>query len=96
MLQKIQLLHPLGKKAISMDEKKYDMLKKSLIKSLKAKKELAHNEIFQMIIKDFETNKIKFEGSIEWHLEWAKLDLEARKVIKRSSGKSGTIYSLVF
>ena len=95
MQQKIQLLHPQGKKAISMDELKYDMLKKSLIKSLKAEKELAHKKIFQMIVKDLETNRIKFDGSVEWYLEWVKLDLEARKVIKRSIGKSGTIYSLV-
>jgi len=25
-----------------------------------------------------------FEGSVEWHMEWVKLDLEARKLIIRT------------
>jgi hypothetical protein len=32
---------------------------------------------------DFKRNKTLFEGSVEWHMEWVKLDLEARKVITR-------------
>lgn len=33
------------------------------------------------------TNKTKFEGSVEWHMEWVKLDLEARKEIRRIGDK---------
>ncbi len=39
MEQKIQLKHPAGKKAISMDKEKYDVIEKSLLFSLKEKAE---------------------------------------------------------
>lgn len=80
---KIQLKHPAGKKAVSMNLAKYNVLKVSLLNCLKTKGESTHSEILQSIIKDFKKNKIKFEGSIEWHFQWVKLDLEARKIIKR-------------
>ena len=88
MAQKIQLKHPAGKKAVSMDKDKYDLLKKVLLNHLISKGESTHTEILQTVTEDFKKNKIKFIGSIEWHLEWVKLDLEARKKIKRVSDKS--------
>jgi hypothetical protein len=88
MDQKIQLLHPAGKKAVSIHKEKYDVLKKVIISSLKTKGESTHAEILKTITEDFKLNKIKFEGSLEWYLEWVKLDLEARKEIKRVSDKS--------
>ena len=80
---KIQLKHPTGKKAVSMDKSKYDSVKKLLLNCLKTKGESTHAEILQTITEDFENNKTKFEGSIEWHMEWVKLNLEARKKIAR-------------
>lgn len=86
MEQKIQLTHPAGKKAISMDKEKYSVIEKSLLNCLKGKAEATHKEILNAITGDFKKNKIKFAGSIEWHLEWVKLDLEARKKITRIAG----------
>lgn len=83
MEQKIQLKHPAGKKAVSIDKDKYDVLKKSLLNILKTKGELTHTEILKAVLEEFKKNNIKFEGSIEWNMEWVKLDLEARKEIKR-------------
>ena len=83
MEQKIQLKHPAGKKAISMDKEKYGVMEKSLLICLKGKAEATHKEILNIITEDFKKNKIKFNGSIEWHMEWVKLDLEARKKITR-------------
>ena len=88
MEQKIQLKHPAGKKAVSMDKAKYVVLKKALMTHLKANGESTHAEILQAINKDFKKNKIKFEGSVEWNMEWVKLDLEARKEIKRVGDES--------
>lgn len=88
MDQKIQLLHPAGKKAVSIHKEKYDVLKKVIISSLKTKGESTQTEILKSITEDFKKNKIKFEGSLEWYLEWVKLDLEARKEIIRVSDKS--------
>lgn len=70
---------------VSIDKGKYDALKNALLNYLKTKGESTHTEILQAINQDFKKNKIKFEGSVDWHLEWVKLDLEARKEIKRSS-----------
>jgi hypothetical protein len=88
MEQKIQLNHPSGKKAVSMDIGKYDALKKALLNRLRTKGESTHSEILQAITEDFKKNKIKFEGSVEWNMEWVKLDLEARKEIKRLGHES--------
>lgn len=85
MDQKIQLVHPAGKKAVRIDKGKYDVLKKALMNYLKTKGEATHAEILQAITKDFKQKKIKFVGSVEWNLEWVKLDLEARKEIRRNS-----------
>ena len=88
MATTIQLKHPAGKKAVSMDKEKYNTLKKVLLNRLNTKGESTHAEILQAIAEDFKKNKIKFAGSIDWHMEWVKLDLEARKEIKRISDKS--------
>ena len=88
MDQKIQLTHPAGKKAVSIDKGKYDALKKAIMNYLNTKGESTHAEILQAINEDFKKNKTRFEGSVNWHLEWVKLDLEARKEIKRTINKS--------
>ena len=94
MEQRIQLKHPTDKKAISMDKYKYDILKDALLNHLKTKGESTHNEIIRAITEDFINNKTKFVGSVPWHLEWVKLDLEARKEIKRIADKSPVKFSL--
>lgn len=85
---KIQLIHPAGKKAVSMDKGKYEILKKILLNHLKLKGASSHKEILKAITEDFKKNKTKFEGSVEWHMEWVKLDLESKKEIKRHTDKS--------
>lgn len=88
MNTKIQLKHPAGKKAINMDKEKYDLLKKAILNHLKKQDELTHGEILKAIEEDFKKNKTKFDGSIEWHMEWVKLDLEANGKIVRIAGSS--------
>ncbi len=82
MVQKIQLKHPAGKPAVSIDKSKYDTIKESILNSLK-KRELTHTEIVEAVTEDFRKNKVKFEGSVGWYIEWVKLDLEAGKIIER-------------
>lgn len=83
---KIQLKHPLGKKAVSMDKLKYDILKKAFLNQLKKRG--------KAIAEDFKSNNIKFEGSIQWHVEWVKLDLEAKKEILRVPKTSPQKYEI--
>ena len=95
MQTKIQLRHPTGKKAVSMDKTKYDLLKDALLKHLRAKGESTHEEILKTVEEDFRKTKTNFEGSIEWHLEWVKLDLEARKEINRTGLTSPVKFAIV-
>ena len=77
-----------------MDVKKYDLLKKSILKHLRNAGDSTISEILRAIKTDFKKNKIKFEGSVEWHFEWVKLDLEANKIIARISKTSPQKYVL--
>lgn len=94
MNKKIQLLHPAGKKAITMDQDKYDILKKALTNFLNKNGESAHNNIFKEITEDIIKNHKKFEGSVKWHLEWVMLDMEARKEIIRTSDKTPVTFMI--
>ena len=94
MEQKIQLKHPAGKKAVQMDKSKYDALSHAILTHLRNVGESSHSDILQAITEDFGKNKISFDGSIEWHMEWVKLDLEARNEIKRSAGKSPITFAI--
>jgi len=47
-------------------------------------KELSHTELFKQLNKSL---KSKLSGNISWYAETIKLDLEARKMIERTSSK---------
>jgi len=94
MEQKIQLKHPAGKKAVSMDKEKYNVIEKSVLSYLQAKGDSTHTELLMAVTEDFKKNNTLFKGSVEWHLEWVKLDLEARNVIFRISGTSPIKFNL--
>jgi hypothetical protein len=81
--KKILTKHPLGKSGRNIDRKKYDTLKKAILSALR-KNELTHTELFSRINKSL---KDKFSGNISWYGETVKLDLEAKKMIERTSSK---------
>jgi hypothetical protein len=83
---KILTKHPLGKNGKNIDRGKYETLKKAILVALK-NKELTHDELFERLNK---TLKNKFSGSISWYGETVKLDLEARKLIYRTSSQPQT------
>jgi len=47
-------------------------------------KEFTHSELLDKVNKGL---KGKFSGNISWYAETVKLDLEARKIIERTSSK---------
>src|SRR5438874_2695400 len=81
--RKILTKHPLGKSGKNIDRKKYDTLKKAILSALR-KNDLTHTELFNQVNKSL---KGKFSGNISWYGETVKLDLEARKIIERTSSK---------
>ncbi|MBL7902905.1 MAG: hypothetical protein JNK73_12990 [Bacteroidia bacterium] len=93
--QKIQLKHPEGKKAVSISKHTYELLKTELVKCLTEKTDQTFTEISKTIVQKLKEKNLKFNGSLNWYLEWVKLDLEARQIITRTSAKSPQKYSLV-
>ncbi len=94
MENRIQLKHPAGKKAVTMNSTKYNLLKKEILAYLNENGESTHKKMLQGISKSFGKSKTKFEGSVEWHMEWVKLDLEARKVIVRNGNVSPVTFAV--
>ena len=95
MDQRVRLKHPQRKKAVSMSKGKYDLLKQVILKYLHAQGRVTFNEILSAIEKGFKKERTEFQGSLPWYVEWVKLDLEARKVIKRVASTSPQEYVLI-
>jgi hypothetical protein len=81
--EKIFTKHPLGKSGRNIDKQKYETLKKAILSALQ-NKELTHTELFSQLNKSL---KSKFSGNVSWYGETVKLDLEAGKIIERTSSK---------
>ena len=81
--EKILTKHPLGKSGKNISRQNYEALKKAILSVLKDE-ELTHTELFHQLNKNL---KGKFQGNISWYGETVKLDLEARKIIERTSSK---------
>lgn len=93
-MEKFQLIHPEGKHAPRIDKAKYDLMRTSFLKCLSAAPGKSFDDYQKAVEKDLKTQKIKFEGSLQWYLFSVTLDLEARKEIKRDKKKSPMTYSL--
>ena len=83
MKENIQLEHPSGKKAITMDAGKYGVMKDAILRRLE-KGGSTHTEMLRSITEDLTSKGVTFPGSIQWHMEWVKLDLESKKQIRRT------------
>lgn len=94
VMEKIQLKHPEGKKAILMNKDKYDALKTSFISCLKARKSAPFKELLSDVTDDLKNKKIKIQGVIEWNLFWVTLDMEANNDLKKDKTVSPYRYSL--
>ena len=81
--EKIITKHPLGKTGRNISRQKYDTLTRAILSVLKDS-ELTHTELFNQLNKSL---KDRFSGNVSWYGETVKLDLEARRIIERSSSK---------
>jgi hypothetical protein len=81
--EKITTKHPLGKTGRNISTQKYETLKRTILSALN-KKELTHAELFDQLNKSL---RGRFTGNVSWYGETVKLDLEARKMIERTSSK---------
>jgi Family of unknown function (DUF6958) len=81
--EKILTKHPLGKSGKNISKQNYETIKRAILSVLRGK-ESTHTELFDQLSKSL---KGKFSGNISWYAETVKLDLEARKIIERTSSK---------
>jgi hypothetical protein len=89
-VNKIQTLHPeAGKQNKLIAIEKYEQIKLAILKLL-ADKPLTHSQLMQAIHDEVHSY---FSGNVHWYGETVKLDLEARKLIKRDTAKP-PLYSL--
>ncbi len=79
--EKILTKHPLGKSGKNISKQKYDTLKRAILLALQ-NRERTHTELFNHLNKRLSG---KFTGNVGWYGETVKLDLEARKIIERTS-----------
>jgi hypothetical protein len=93
-MEKVQLIHPEGKKAISMDKIKYDALKSAFIECLKAQKAAPFDELLLCVKAGLDSKKTEIKGVLQWNLFWVSLDLEARQELKKDKKVSPYIYSI--
>lgn len=92
-MEKVQLKHPEGKKAVSMDADKYEVLKNSFVKCLKTRGTASFKELLDDVTVDLHRENIKVKGVIEWNLFWVTLDMEAQNEIKRDKSVSPHKYN---
>ena len=81
--EKILTKHPLGKSGKNISRQKYEAVREAILSALE-NRELTHTELFEQLRKRL---KSEFSGNISWYGETVKLDLEARKMIERTSSK---------
>ncbi len=81
--EKILTKHPLGKSGRNISKPKYETIRQALVEALR-NNELTHTELLSQVNKSL---KGKFSDNISWYAETVKLDLEARKIMERTSSK---------
>ena len=80
MDERIETLHPEGKKGVNILTNKYKQVKDTIIKILEESGEI---EFKQMNRRAVDALTGKFEGKVPWYVVTVKLDLEARGIIER-------------
>jgi len=80
MKDKIRTLHPEKKQGVSISKEKYEIIRKSILSTLRARKEITFSNLARAVEKEVNGN---FEGSVTWYVTTVKLDMEARGEIKR-------------
>lgn len=94
-MEKLQMKHTdPTKRTVAMEKKKYETLKKSLVKAFKTQKEMTFKEMLKSVINDLNEQKITFQGSVQWHLAWVQMDMEANDELTKDTSKSPQKFKL--
>lgn len=77
---RIMTLHPQGKKGVNILQRRYDLIKDFIIKTLTEKKQMTYQALDKLAVQEL---KDTFDGKVGWYVVSVKLDLEARGIIER-------------
>lgn len=84
--EKILTKHPLGKRGLNVSKRKYETVRRAILVALR-RKSLTHTQLVDQIGRSL---KGKFSGNVSWYAETVKLDLEARRLIERTTSRPQT------
>lgn len=86
MEKRILTLHPKGKNGVNILERRYNMVKETILSVL----EENGGEMYYQDVNEEAKRKLSgfFDGKIPWYVVSVKLDLEARGIINRVSKSS--------
>ena len=79
----IRTRHPAGKQGVRISRQKYDQMKRFILRTLKARGAMTYAALNRLAVRQLART---FDGSVPWYLVTVKLDLEARKLIRREEG----------
>jgi len=80
MKDTVKTLHPDKKQGVNISRDKYDIIRKAIMSTLHANKEMTFMKLSRAVEKEV---RGKFDGSVMWYVTTVKLDLEARGEVKR-------------
>lgn len=78
--EKIMTLHPQGKAGVNILKRRYDFIKKFIVKTIVEHGAITFEKLGDMAIEQLTE---KFDGKVLWYIVTVKLDLEAREIIER-------------
>lgn len=85
-------LHPEGKEGVSIDREKYESMKGAILSVLEREGQMTFVDLMKRVEEELNGN---FDGSIAWYYTTVKLDLEARKLLRRVEGSKPQLVELV-
>ena len=92
MRDMIRTLHPEKKQGVNISKEKYEIIRKAILCTLQAQKEMTFMNLSRAVEKEVNGN---FEGSVTWYVTTVKLDMEARGEIKRVPNSRPQLVKLV-
>ena len=92
MKDMIRTLHPEKKQGVNISREKYEVIRKAIIITLRAQKEISFMNLSRAVEKEVNGT---FEGSVMWYVTTVKLDLEARGTVKRVPNSRPQLVKLV-
>lgn len=83
--EKIQTLHPQGKKGVNILKRRYDTIKSFILQTIRQQGTITYEALNDLAVDKLSKS---FDGKVPWYVVTVKLDLEARGIIERVPKRS--------